>query len=199
MSISAAAQATAAQTSTSEGPTAPVSQGARIQNFNEVKEPNPPDMVCFGYGPKWSVQFTDGAARYLGVNQPDQDFLGTFYWDSDMKVWNWHREDGLAPMNGGLALSGSITKAACHDNVRGETYPYSSQVNLPQGDMVSGCCRRLRPGEAVIGKHGLQQTATTPNAPAGNGAAAAPSGTAQSSPPAPGNGKSKAGIPNTPR
>jgi uncharacterized membrane protein len=199
MSISAAAQATAAQTSTSEGPTAPVSQGARIQNFNEVKEPNPPDMVCFGYGPKWSVQFTDGAARYLGVNQPDQDFLGTFYWDSDMKVWNWHREDGLAPMNGGLALSGSITKAACHDNVRGETYPYSSQVNLPQGDMVSGCCRRLRPGEAVIGKHGLQQTATTPNAPAGNGAAAAPSGTAQSSPPAPGSGKSKAGIPNTPR
>lgn len=200
MSISAAAQEPAAQTPTSEGPTAPVSHGARIQNFNEVKEPNPPDMVCFGYGPRWSVQFTDGAARYLGVNQPDQDFLGTFYWDSDMKVWNWHREDGLAPMNGGFALSGTITKAACHDRVRGETYPYSSQVNLPQGDMVTGCCRRLKPGEAVVGKHGLQQTAATPGTPAANGtAAAAPSSAPQSNPPAPGTGKSKAGIPSAPR
>jgi uncharacterized membrane protein len=204
LSISAAAQAPAAQTPTSdapavEAPAKPVSQGARIQNFNEVKEPNPPDMVCFGYGPKWSVQFTDGAARYLGVNQPDQDFLGTFYWDSDMKVWNWHREDGLAPMNGGFALSGTITKTACPDKIRGETYPYSSQVKLPQGDMVSGCCRSLKPGEAVVGKHGLQQTATTPGAPAANGAAAAPASAAQTNPPAPGTSKSKAGIPSAPR
>ena len=108
----------AAPAATSDAPAAtpdapaatPVSKGARIQNFNEVKEANPPDMVCFGYGPKWSIQFTNGAARYLGVNQPDQDFLGAFYWDSDMKVWNWHREDDLAPMNGSFALSGTISK-----------------------------------------------------------------------------------------
>ena len=32
--------------------------------------------------------------------------------------------------------------------------------------MVSGCCRKLKPGEAVVGKHGLQQTAAAPNVPA---------------------------------
>ena len=118
-----------------------------------------------------------------------------------MKVWNWHREDGLAPMNGGFALSGTITKAACHDKIRGETYPYSSQVNLPQGDMVSGCCRKLKPGEAAIGKHGLQQTAATPGttATAANGATPAAGAAPQSNPPAPGTGKSKAGIPSAPR
>lgn len=198
MSVCAGAQVPTGQNTTSEGPTSPRSQGARIQNFNEVKEPNPPDMVCFGYGPKWSVQLTDGAARYLGVNQPDQDFLGTFYWDSEMKVWNWHREDGLAPMNNGFALSGTIQKAACHDSVRGETYPYSAQINLPQGDMVTGCCRRLRPGEAVIGKHGLQQTTANP-APATTNAASQQTASPQTNPPAPGTGKSKAGIPSTPR
>ncbi len=213
MSISAAAQSSAAtapaapaatseaQAATPDAPAAtPVSKGARIQNFNEVKEANPPDMVCFGYGPKWSIQFTNGAARYLGVNQPDQDFLGTFYWDSDMKVWNWHREDDLAPMNGSFALSGTITKASCHDKIRGETYPYSAQVNLPQGDMVSGCCRKLKPGEAVVGKHGLQQTAAAPNVPAPTGSATAPTAAAQPSaqqtnPAAPSTKKSRAGIP----
>jgi uncharacterized membrane protein len=206
MSISAAAQssaatAPAAPAATTDTPAATqASKGARIQNFNEVKEANPPDMVCFGYGPKWSIQFTNGAARYLGVNQPDQDFLGAFYWDSDMKVWNWHREDDLAPMNGSFALSGTISKASCHDRIRGETYPYSAQVNLPQGDMVSGCCRKLKPGEAVVGKHGLQQTAATPNVPAPTGSATAPASapqpnSQQSNSTAPSTKKSRAGIP----
>ena len=37
--------------------------------------------------------------------------------------------------------------------------PYSAEVYLPQGDMVSGCCRKLKPGEAVIGPHGAPQNA----------------------------------------
>jgi uncharacterized membrane protein len=119
--------------------------------------PKPPDMVCFGYGAKWSVQFINGEARYLGINQPDQTFLGDFYWVPEDKAWEWHRANGLAPMNGGYDLSATIQKQACADPVRKQTYPYSSQVNLPQGDMVSGCCRKLRPGEAPVGKHGLQQ------------------------------------------
>ena len=155
-------------------------------------------MVCFGYGPKWSVQFTDGAARYLGVNQPDKDFLGTFYWDSEMKVWNWHRENGLEPMNGGYALSATIQKQTCNDRNRGETYPYSSQVNLPTGDMVSGCCRRLKPGEAVIGKHGLQQTASA-NGAVNAGSTAQPTSTTQPATKTPASGKPKAGIPSTPQ
>ena len=53
-----------------------------------------------------------------------------------MKVWNWHREDGLAPMNGGFGLSGTITKASCHDKIRGETYPV------------------LGAGESAAGRHG---------------------------------------------
>ncbi len=123
-------------------------------------------MVCFGYGPKWSIQFVNGAARYLGVNQPDQDFLGDFYYVPDDKSWVWHRANGLAPMNGGYDLSATIKKASCQDPVRKQTYPYSAQVNLPQGDMVSGCCRKLKPGEAAVGNHGLQPTAPQPNVPA---------------------------------
>lgn len=191
----AAAQAAAPSTA-SDGPSLPKSQGALIQNIGETKEPNPPDIVCFGYGPKWSIQFTNGAARYLGVNQPDQDFLGDFYWVEMENAWEWHRADGLAPMNGSFALSATIQKESCKDPVRHETYPYSGQINLPQGDMVTGCCRKLKPGEAAIGKHGLQQTAATPAEPAPAGSATAPAAAqtaAQSTPPSP--RKPPAGVP----
>lgn len=190
------------QTSAADLPGAPKSKGALIQNIGEAKDPSPPDMVCFGYGPKWSVQFTNGAARYLGVNQPDQDFLGDFYWVADEQTWEWHRENGLAPMNGGFALSASIQKQSCQDPVRRETFPYTGQINLPQGDMVSGCCRKLKPGEAAIGKHGLQQTAATSQTPGTTGSAtssaAAPAGTAQpgtQAAPPPARTRPQAGIP----
>ena len=139
--------------------TAGMTAAAQQASTQASVSPKPPDMVCFGYGPKWSVQFINGEARYLGINQPDQTFLGDFYWVPEDKAWEWHRANGLAPMNGGYDLSATIQKAACADPVRKQTYPYSSQVNLPQGDMVSGCCRKLRAGEAPVGKHGLQQTA----------------------------------------
>jgi uncharacterized membrane protein len=127
---------------------------------NQAPPPRPPDMVCFGEGPKWSIQFVSWGARYLGINQPDQDFLGGFTWVPDQKVWVWQRQNGLAPMGGGYALSATITKASCTDPQRQETFPYSAQVNLPQGDMVSGCCRKLKPGEAPVGPHGLPSNNT---------------------------------------
>ncbi len=138
---------------------------AAAQTSSNQASSKPPDMVCFGYGPNWSIQFISGEARYLGINQPDQYFSGDFYYVPEDKAWEWHRANGLAPMNGGYGLSASIQKQACQDPVRKETYPYSAQINLPQGDMVSGCCRKLRPGEAPVGKHGLQQQ----TAPGSNG------------------------------
>ncbi len=121
----------------------------------QAPPPKPPDMICFGYGPNWSIQFVSWGARYLGINQPDQDFLGQFVWVAAEKTWAWQRQNGLAPMNGQMALSATIKKASCTDAVRKETFPYSSQVNLPSGDMVSGCCRKLKAGEAPVGPHGL--------------------------------------------
>jgi len=157
VSVLAAAQATSQpNSSTSQTPSVPRSQ---ILYPDQGNAPKPPDMVCFGYGPKWSIQFVNGAARYLGVNQPDQTLLGDFYWVAQDKAWEWHRANNLAPMNGSFGLSATIQKQACTDPVRKQTYPYSAQVNLPQGDIVSGCCRKLMPGEAAVGKHGLQQTA----------------------------------------
>jgi uncharacterized membrane protein len=164
ITISAVAQVPA-QTVTSQGPQAPTSQGARIQN-PYGSGPKPPDMVCFGYYPNWTVQFLNGEARYLGINEPDQYFLGDFYWVEPDKVWEWHRANGVAPTNGSYALSASIQKADCKDPVRKATYPYSSQVYLPQGDMVSGCCRKLLSGEAPVGRHGAPTTAAAPQAPA---------------------------------
>jgi len=140
----------------------------------QATAPKPPDMVCFGNGPKWSIQFVNGAAHYLGVNQPDQTLLGDFYWVQQDNAWEWHRANGLAPTNGSFGLSATVQKQACTDPVRKATYPYSAQVNLPQGDMVSGCCRKLRPGEAAVGPHGLQQTA-----PGSYGSASASGGGSQ--------------------
>ena len=130
---------------------------------NQAPPPKPPDMVCFGYGPNWSIQFVSWGARYLGINQPDQYFNGRFFWVPDQKVWAWQRQNGLAPMNGQYALSATIRKEACNDPVRKETFPYSSQVNLPTGDMVSGCCRKLKAGEAPVGPNGVPPQ---PQAPA---------------------------------
>jgi uncharacterized membrane protein len=128
---------------------------------NQAPPLKPPDMVCFGEGPRWSIQFVSWGARYLGINQPDQDFLGGFFWVPEDKVWAWHRTDGLAPTSG-FGLSAIIKKASCTDPVRKETFSYSGQVNLPTGDMVNGCCRKLKPGEAPVGPHGLPSNNTPP-------------------------------------
>jgi uncharacterized membrane protein len=174
--------ATKPQTSAADLPGAPKSKGALIQNIGETKDPTPPDMVCFGYGPKWSVQFTNGEARYLGINQPDQAFLGDFYWVSEEQSWEWHRANGLAPMNGNFGLSASIQKESCQDPVRHETFPYTGQINLPQGDMVSGCCRKLKPGEAPVGKHGLQPATNTAQAAGAPATAAGAAGATTAQP-----------------
>lgn len=169
MSISAGiavAQQPDAQTPTSQSGQTLSNQTPPVAGSHNAAEPKPPDMVCFGYGPNWSVQFVNGEARYLGINQPDQYFLGGFYWVTNEKAWEWHRENALAPMNGNFGLSATVRKQACSDPVRKKTFPYSAQVNLPTGDMVSGCCRKLLPGEAPVGKHGLPPQPGQQQAPA---------------------------------
>lgn len=149
------------QSVTSQGPAAPtpsVHAGPKIQNPYAAAQRNAPDMVCFGYYPNWSVQFADGAARYLAANQPDQYFSGGFYWVPEDQTWDWHRGNGLETTNGNYSLSATIDKNACHDPVLKTTFPYTGQVYLPTGDMVSGCCRKLKPGEAPIGNHGLPRS-----------------------------------------
>ncbi len=146
-------------------PTPPPSEPTVHGAHNPPSAPQAPDMVCFGYGPSWSVQFLRREARYLGINEPDQYFLGAFYWVANDKVWDWHREDGKTPPPGSYDLSASIQPKACKDPVRKRTYPYSAQVNLPTGDIVTGCCRKLRPGEAPIGKEGFPPSENTPNGP----------------------------------
>ena len=154
-----------AQTQTSQ---APAGSSPRIQSPRAPNQQVAPDMVCFGYYPNWSVQFVNGEARYLGDNEPNRTFLGEFYWVPEDNAWDWHRANGLAPANGGYALSASIDKTVCHDSVLKTTFPYSAEVNLPQGTIVSGCCRKLKPGEAPVGRHGVpaQQVAPTGSQPA---------------------------------
>jgi uncharacterized membrane protein len=119
-----------------------------------------PDMVCWGSGPKWSVEFASWGARYLGVNTPDRDFSGGFNWVPTDKTWVWQQQTlDLAP-KGRPNLSAVIKGSACTDPVDKKIYPYSAQVKLPQGDEVTGCCRRLKPGEAPIGPHGVPPNET---------------------------------------
>jgi uncharacterized membrane protein len=133
----------------------PQQQTPAAKSASPTATPNPPDMVCFGEGPKWSIQFVSWGARYIGFNEPDRDFLGGFFWVPDQKAWVWQRKNGLAPMDGGYALSATIQKASCTDPESKQKFPYSAQVNMPQGDMVSGCCRKLKAGEAPVGPHGM--------------------------------------------
>ena len=105
-------------------------------------------MVCFGDGPTFSIQFVSWGARYLGINQPDKDFPGGYLWVPDQKVWLWQRENSLAPAGSGDVLSATIQKASCTDPERKGTFPFAVVVTLPQGDMLSGCCRILKAGEA---------------------------------------------------
>ncbi len=124
------------------------------------------DLVCWGSGPDWSIQFGSWGARYVGVNQPDKSFRGHFYWAPADKSWVWQeRSSGLSPMSR-PNLSAVIQESACTDPVQHKTYRYSAQVNLPAGDAVTGCCRRLKPGEAPIGPRGIPPNAApSDNAP----------------------------------
>ncbi|MFZ0314439.1 MAG: hypothetical protein WAL85_17170 [Candidatus Korobacteraceae bacterium] len=101
----------------------------------------PAYMACFGDGPKWSVQFVSWGARYSGiVNQPDQDLLGGFFWLADEKAWVWQ-------MSSGNTLTAKIRKAECTEPGEKPTLPYAATIYLPNGDILGGCCRRLRAGE----------------------------------------------------
>jgi uncharacterized membrane protein len=167
--VAAGAQAPdSAQTPPSQAPPAPAGSSPRIQSPRAAKQEVAPDMVCFGYYPSWSVQFVNGEARYLGDNESNRTFLGDFYWVPEDNAWDWHRANGLAPADGGYALSASIERTACKDTVLKTTFPYTAEVNLPQGTIVSGCCRRLKPGEAPVGRHGVptQQAAPSTAQPA---------------------------------
>ena len=160
MTISAAGQTPTSQAGTSQGPQEPVKHKA--PNPKKPSHPMLSDIVCFGYYPNWSVQFQNGEARYVGMNQPDKYFPGTFRWVPEDKVWEWHRRNGTTPRNGQYALSANISESACTDQVKRTKYPYSGQVYLPRGDMVTGCCRKLPPGEAAIGPHGVPASQPTP-------------------------------------
>lgn len=126
----------------------------------KAKSNLPADMVCWGSGPAWSIQFGSWGARYLGVNTTDQDFSGDFFWAPEDKTWVWQQRTlDLAP-KGRPNLSAVVTESACTDPVDRKTYRYSAQVKLPQGDAVTGCCRRLKPGDAPIGPRGVPPNET---------------------------------------
>lgn len=110
-----------------------------------------PDMVCFGNNPRWSFQFGDQAARTLGISEGDKYWIGKFtYVDGQ---WSWH---GSAASGSGGGLTATITKGKCLDKTQADTkeFPYQGQVYLPEGDIVNGCCRKLKPNEAPVGPHG---------------------------------------------
>jgi uncharacterized membrane protein len=172
--------ASAAPNTSSQAPTAPP-RSARIENPGVAREANAPDMVCFGYYPRWSVQLTNGEARYVGFNEADRYFDGDFYWIQEENAWEWRRPNESRP-DGHYGLSATVEKTACKDPVQKTTNPFSAQVYLPEGDMVSGCCRKLKPGEAVIGHHGAPTSAVAPNPPPAAPKPAAPP--ANNTPPA---------------
>lgn len=128
----------------------PSSAPAAQQAHKPQIPPKPPDMVCFGNDPSWSIQFVAGGARYVGMSESDRSWVGDFFWVPSLNTWAWHPTDPQAASR----LTAFMHKAACVDPVRNEHFPWTAEVNLPEGDMVGGCCRKLKPGEAVVGPKG---------------------------------------------
>ncbi len=116
-----------------------------------------PDMVCFGNNPRWSFQFGKEAARTLGISEGDKYWIGKFMYVDGQ--WSWH---GNPASGSGGGLTATITKGKCIDQTQTDTkeFSYKGQVYLPEGDIVNGCCRKLKPGEAAVGPHGY-----IPNSP----------------------------------
>ncbi len=131
-----------------------VAQTSAQASANPTESTKMPDMVCWGSGPDWSVQFASWGARYLGINEPDRDFRGHFFWAPDEKAWVWQRTNDNLPVSGPY-LSAVVKETSCTDPSTRKPFPYSAQVSLPQGDTVSGCCRRLKAGEAPVGSQGV--------------------------------------------
>ncbi len=163
LALAATGQVTQAPTSQSPPQPTPATKLPRVQGLTIPPPAKPPDMVCFGHGPDWSIQFSSGQAQYLGAKEPDRYFLGDFYWVPEVNSWSWHRQDGLAPTTGKYGLSANIQEGSCKDSASRQMFPYSAQVNLPQGDIVHGCCRKLKPGEAPLGPNG--RVPATPKSP----------------------------------
>ena len=118
-----------------------------------------PDLVCFGNNPRWSFQFGESAARTLGISEGDTYWIGKFtYVDGQ---WSWH---GNPATGSGGGLTATITKGKCIDNTQPDTkeFKYQGQVYLPEGNIVNGCCRRLKPGEAPVGPHGYVPSTPPP-------------------------------------
>ena len=151
-----------AQDTTAQDPTNPSEQAPAAKRPKQVPKPpdKPPDMVCFGQDPKFSIQFVSWGARYLGIKQPDKDFRGGFFWVPDQKVWLWQQGNNLAPVGGGDVLLARVQKASCIDPGRNGTFPFAVVVTLPQGDMLSGCCRLLKAGEAPAAPKSVPSNAT---------------------------------------
>jgi hypothetical protein len=151
-----------AQDTTAPDTTNPSEQVPKVKRPKQVPNPpdKPPDMVCFGDGPKFSIQFVSWGARYLGINQPDKDFRGGLFWVPDQKVWLWQQENNLASVGGGDVLLARVQNASCTDPGRKGTFPFAVVVTLPQGDMLSGCCRILKAGEAPAAPKSVPSNAT---------------------------------------
>ena len=118
-----------------------------------------PDMVCFGTNPKWSFQFGATAARTLGISEGDKYWTGKFMYVDGQ--WSWH---GNPATGSGGGLTATITKGMCTEktDVGTKEFLYRGQVYLPEGDIVNGCCRKLKPGEAAVGPHGYIPATPTP-------------------------------------
>ena len=151
-----------AQDTTAPDTTNPSEQVPKVKRPKQVPNPpdKPPDMVCFGDDPKFSIQFVSWGARYLGINQPNQDFPGSFFWAQDQKVWQWQQENNPASVGGGGVLLARVQKASCTDPGRKGTFPFAVVLTLPQGDMLSGCCRILNAGEAPAAPKRVPSNAT---------------------------------------
>ena len=135
---------------------------AQNSPFGQNGPPQPahvPDMVCFGNNPRWSFQFGDQAARTLGISEGDQYWIGKFtYVDGQ---WSWH---GNPATGSGGGLTATITKGKCIDKTQSYTkeFAYQGQVYLPEGNIVNGCCRKLKPNEAPVGPHGYNPSTPPP-------------------------------------
>jgi uncharacterized membrane protein len=97
-------------------------------------------LMCGGTEPFWSLEVENGQARYSGLDEEPQT----------MSASPWRKASGrLGTFAVQLERGGQIgyasvwrESASCSDGMSDIGYPFGTVVIRPDGEVLSGCCRR---------------------------------------------------------
>ena len=104
----------------------------------------PPPLVCSGSGPSWRLNLDGRRARLSIPPAQSLSLAGRFSSPGQAKNYGWR---GRTAGGKGADVVAFLAEQTCTD-VSAVEHPFAVSVSLPDGRLLSGCCRRNAPGTA---------------------------------------------------